>query len=78
MYAFQACDSQYSVATHVPADLDFRGLEGGRSDAFLLSVAHGLSFPRRTWPEFFEPNQIEPIEGLPPAAKPDLPWFEVG
>ncbi len=78
MYAFQACDSQYSVATHVPADLDFRGLEGGRSDAFLLSVAHGLSFPRRTWPEFFEPNQIEHIEGLAPAAKPDLPWFEVG
>lgn len=79
MYAFQGHDCRYSVKTHIPADLEFRATEAeGQADAFLLSVAHGLSYARRTWPEFLEPCQIEHMGGTPQAARPDLPWFEVG
>jgi hypothetical protein len=79
MYPFQDGDCQYLVKTHVPADLNFRPSEAdGRPDSFLLSVAHGLSYPRRAWPDFLGPNQIEPIGPTLPTIKPDLPWFEVG
>jgi hypothetical protein len=79
MYAFSSHDCKYSVKTHVPAGLEFRPPSAGaQADAFLLSVAHGLSFPRRTWPEFFEPSQVEPLGEAPRRPRPDLPWFEVG
>jgi hypothetical protein len=79
MYAFASHDCKYTVRTHVPAGLEFRPPHAGApADAFLLSVAHGLSFPRRTWPEFFEPNQIEHIGEARYRPRPDFPWFEVG
>ena len=79
MYAFHGCDCRYSVKVHVPADLDFRAAQAERkANGFLLSVAHGLSYPRRTWPDFLEPRKVNPIGGTPYAAKPDLPWFDVG
>jgi hypothetical protein len=79
MYAFANQNCRYSVTTHVPADLEFRSSnDSDRTNAFLLSVAHGLSFPRRTWPEFFEPSQIEHLGQAPRRPPADLPWFEVG
>ncbi len=79
MYAFSSHDCKYSVKTHVPAGLEFRPPNAGaQADAFFLSVAHGLSFPRRTWPEFFEPRQVEHLGEAPRRPRPDLPWFEVG
>lgn len=79
MYAFHSQECKYTVRTHVPAGLEFRPSQArAPADAFLLSVAHGLSFPRRTWPEFCEPNQIEHISEATYQPKPDLPWFEVG
>lgn len=79
MYAFQDYDCQYALKTHIPADLEFRASEAdGRADSFLLAVAHGLSYPRPTWPEFLEPNKIDPLGGTGRVATPDFPWFEVG
>lgn len=79
MYAFPRPDRTYRVTTHIPAELEFRPRQAGApTDAFLLSVAHGLSFPRRTWPEFYPPSTIEPEGAMPCKPKADLPWFEVG
>lgn len=79
MYAFQGVGCRYSVKTHVPTDLDFGVAESERkANGFLLSVAHGLSYPRRTWPEFVEPHHVKPMKGTHQAPRPDLPWFEVG
>jgi len=79
MYAFQGLDCRYSVKTHFPRELDFRAAEPERNaNGFLLSVAHGLSYPKRTWPDFVEPHDVTQMTGTPRAGSPDLPWFDVG
>ncbi len=34
-----------------------------RDGFHLLAVAHGLAFHRRAWPEWYRPDEVEPLEG---------------
>jgi hypothetical protein len=50
---------------------------GDRSQFFLLGVAHGLSYHRMNWPEWFGPSAVPPLPGHdhlePPAAEDRYP-----
>jgi hypothetical protein len=49
-----------------------KGTESVSRDGFhLLAVAHGLAFHRREWPNWYRPDEVEPLEG--PECK-DLPY----
>ena len=48
-----------------------RGNESASRDGFhLLAVAHGLSFHRREWPDWYKPDEVEPIEALEQSSMP--------
>jgi len=48
-----------------------RGKESASRDGFhLLAVAHGLSFHRREWPDWYKPDEVEPIEALEQSSMP--------
>jgi len=58
MYAFPNEDRVYRVMTHNPTGIQ-TAPEGDGYDGYLLAVAHGLSVPRRQWPIFYEPGQLD-------------------
>ncbi len=55
-----------------------RGVGSASRGGFhLLAVAHGLAFHRREWPQWYRPDEVEPLEG-PERADPPYDPHEAG
>lgn len=67
-------EARCEILRHGPADLQFPASKVSQEDISLASVANGLAFPRMQWPKFYEPAQIEPIEGTAAQNAAD-PWY---
>lgn len=61
---FHVADQSYTIHWHKPSNLDLSALpkEPLKEDLSLLSVSHGLSFERQTWPENNKPGDIEVLD----------------
>jgi hypothetical protein len=75
LFPWPAAETTYSVAWHVPVDLDVPSGSREHDDLPLLTVAHGLSIER--WPDFFPPDEVSslgPTAPVPEAPSPD--WYQ--
>lgn len=62
----------YEVSWHRPSNIEFPdGLANAAADLPLLSVAHGLTRERQTWPIVFNPSDIEVLDPTHKIEKPE-------
>jgi len=62
VHSFFPGEAHHEILRHHPADLDFGILRVSPEEKSLASVANGLAFPRMQWPQFFEPDEVSPLD----------------